>query len=297
MAAKRKLSQCLDDLRSHLECPICMDGPILPPIHQCPKGHVLCQPCSVKVTRCPSCKSTPVNIRNLALESVFGEIEVSCPNAPQCDVTRKYSDIMDHAKSCDFRPVKCPWCYEMLLMKPADIFQHMQEQHHAKQVFSKCEGDNSAVAQWCVTNADGATHEVWETGNALIEAFGCYFLAHFEAVNPRKIGADDESDSDDDPDTSCETNWLHYSAYLRFLGPDSQAKQFIYEVSAKQSDPYRVFSFSSVPVCIRSDDVKYEDCLTLKRSVAHALSGKEYDDECGLKLDLTFIVRNRARSM
>ena len=48
---------------------------LIPPIYQCKEGHALCNDCHDKITVCPACRDTSINIRCRVLVSVAGCIE------------------------------------------------------------------------------------------------------------------------------------------------------------------------------------------------------------------------------
>jgi len=43
------------NIMSELECPICFELS-RPPIYQCPEGHIICNNCRPRVSRCPVCR-------------------------------------------------------------------------------------------------------------------------------------------------------------------------------------------------------------------------------------------------
>ena len=59
-------------LESELECPVCTEI-CLPPIYQCPEGHIICSTCRPQLDRCPVCRfqlqGLP-EIRNRLLEKL-----------------------------------------------------------------------------------------------------------------------------------------------------------------------------------------------------------------------------------
>lgn len=69
------------NIEKELECPICFELS-RPPIYQCPEGHIICNDCRPKVSRCPVCRfvfqGTP-DIRNRFIErlavSYFSQLQ------------------------------------------------------------------------------------------------------------------------------------------------------------------------------------------------------------------------------
>ncbi|XP_069476471.1 E3 ubiquitin-protein ligase SIAH2 [Ambystoma mexicanum] len=96
-------------LISLFECPVCFEY-VLPPILQCQAGHLLCNPCRLKLTCCPACRAplTP-NIRNLAMEKVATSVYFPCKYASTgCSLTVHHSEKPEHEDTCEYRPYACP---------------------------------------------------------------------------------------------------------------------------------------------------------------------------------------------
>lgn len=97
-------------LHAKLQCPICFEM-IFPPIHQCTSGHLICGECKSKLQAqgiCPQCRSV-LSGRCLALEQVASDVRMPCLNADVgCDALATYTNMMDHANSCDYRSAQCP---------------------------------------------------------------------------------------------------------------------------------------------------------------------------------------------
>lgn len=66
------------ELTALFECPVCFDY-VLPPILQCPAGHLICNSCHQKLSCCRTCRGplTP-SIRNLAMEKVASTLPFPC---------------------------------------------------------------------------------------------------------------------------------------------------------------------------------------------------------------------------
>lgn len=136
---RQKGDDTSNELLSLLECPVCMLSPMLPPIRQCPNGHVLCDSCSATPAcyACPQCRQHPMTIRNLVLEQLAKGLDVKCNNAALgCEAIVKYSDIRKHMAECEFQPFRCPWCpsfgpacQSMLRMDVDEIVQHFIDTH------------------------------------------------------------------------------------------------------------------------------------------------------------------------
>ncbi len=93
-----------------LECPVCMEL-ILPPVNQCSAGHLLCTDCKEQLQTprtCPECRGALDNGRNLALERLAANFKLPCAHADKgCDTLVLYTQLQEHIRSCDFKPVSC----------------------------------------------------------------------------------------------------------------------------------------------------------------------------------------------
>ena len=66
----------MDDLLTMLECPICLDVAVRPPIYQCPEGHLLCEDCNARLVDCPQCGHALMNSRNRTAEELAEKLQV-----------------------------------------------------------------------------------------------------------------------------------------------------------------------------------------------------------------------------
>jgi len=144
---RQKGDDTSNELLSLLECPVCMLCPMLPPIRQCPNGHILCDSCSATpaCSSCPQCRQRPTNIRSLVLEQLAKGLDVKCNNAAVgCEAIVKYTDIRKHMAECEFQPFRCPWCQSfgsacqsMLTLDPDAITQHFIDAHKSRGRWNK----------------------------------------------------------------------------------------------------------------------------------------------------------------
>ncbi|KAJ8911272.1 hypothetical protein NQ315_015275 [Exocentrus adspersus] len=86
--------------RQMYECPICKDY-MMPPIHQCVAGHVLCNACKGKVEKCPSCEGAYSGTRNYILEDVVESIVLPCQFVTEsCPFRAGVKRIASHELEC-----------------------------------------------------------------------------------------------------------------------------------------------------------------------------------------------------
>ena len=66
----KKLSQ---EIKDHLECPVCLEIPKSTKIYQCENGHIVCEQCFSKsaVKICPLCRESMFKTRSLITEQVL----------------------------------------------------------------------------------------------------------------------------------------------------------------------------------------------------------------------------------
>jgi len=95
-----------EDLKEHMECPVCMEIPREGPIFSCPNGHLVCQKC--KVTTCPICRQAMGQHRSLLAVAVIEKIHHDCKHNG-CDEVFKLDNLCDHEKVCKHRSVSCPF--------------------------------------------------------------------------------------------------------------------------------------------------------------------------------------------
>ncbi|KAG6496429.1 E3 ubiquitin-protein ligase SINA-like 2 [Zingiber officinale] len=122
-----------------LDCPLC-SAPLMPPIFQCPTGHVACDTCHKKLNdQCPSCPLPLGYTRNRALEHIADSATVPCPNASYgCDQTIPYSRPSSHSWNCSFSPHFCPLPHCDHKAPTSDIVRHLGNHHRVPVNFYKC---------------------------------------------------------------------------------------------------------------------------------------------------------------
>ena len=92
-------------LLDQLTCPVCLCGPLLPPVRQCPNGHLLCDACAKMpaCAKCPTCRAAPTNIRCLAIEKWASAAGLRAP-CPHCGEELPFSAVTEHTATCSARP-------------------------------------------------------------------------------------------------------------------------------------------------------------------------------------------------
>lgn len=121
------------ELQQLFECPVCIEIS-LPPIYQCPAGHIVCKDCKNKVRNiCPQCRMPLGNIRNRAMEQLASTISFPCKyKSNGCLDCFDYKTKIIHEDVCEMRPYLCP-CPGSSCRKPCatlkDVLNHLQTAH------------------------------------------------------------------------------------------------------------------------------------------------------------------------
>eukprot|EP00928_Gymnodinium_smaydae_P064470 TRINITY_DN47796_c0_g1_i1.p1 TRINITY_DN47796_c0_g1~~TRINITY_DN47796_c0_g1_i1.p1 ORF type:complete len:277 (+),score=12.89 TRINITY_DN47796_c0_g1_i1:225-1055(+) len=270
MASKRCRAEALSEDESLLDCPVCLESPILPPIMQCRHGHLLCRPCSEKMAVCPMCKDGPVDIRNLTAEKFAQREKFPCHNAPACREMIEYSRFSEHLGSCECSPFECPVSKpcgpERLPMDVSVIMKHLKDSHGAKDLQAFKFDEQCVSVKRVITG--NLSHTSWAP--RVIDAFGETFV-HF-AAKP--------------------TFGLHHIAcWLQLVGPRSASTAFKYRIAV--SGQNRMLAYEGCPkpisesaACIVGDD----DCLLVSEKFANLVNvvaeGK-HDGEVRLLIEIS----------
>lgn len=134
-----------------LECPVCMDNmrPGTAVVGSCANGHIVCTRCTLQVKlgeeeedeaaniqlnqnpKCPVCRSRTfsTNTRNYMAISLIDALTdttlYKCQHSG-CIVTLLGNKILDHEKTCEFKPFRCPraGCRDKI-----NLIEMMQQKH------------------------------------------------------------------------------------------------------------------------------------------------------------------------
>ena len=88
------------------ECPLCMEK-LVPPVFQCPSGHLFCKKCIGNYITCPTCKRPTVlqdpaggHIKNLEIERIIRDYQThQCPWTG-CLKRVKLDNLESHKLGC-----------------------------------------------------------------------------------------------------------------------------------------------------------------------------------------------------
>uniref|UniRef100_H0Y0B7 E3 ubiquitin-protein ligase n=1 Tax=Otolemur garnettii TaxID=30611 RepID=H0Y0B7_OTOGA len=192
-------------LRSLLECPVCFDY-VLPPIHQCRQGHLVCISCRQKLTSCPTCREPLGSIRNLVMDKVAYSLTFPCKYAVfGCGTTLSPAEKAEHEKVCDFKPYSCP-CPNVLCPWEGSldaVMPHLRRQHGS---VTALEGQIAIFLATNINNVHGTYQWVMTQS--------CFDL-HFMVVLQKQENYNGQE-------------W--FCAIVQLLGTSQQAANFTYQL-------------------------------------------------------------------
>lgn len=233
-----------------LECPVCTDL-MYPPIQQCQNGHTLCSKCKATVqNRCPICRQVLGDIRCLALEKIAESLTLPCRYLNVgCSESVPYYCKLEHEQLCRFRPFDCPYAGSECLVSGdiPTLVAHLRDDHKVD-MHDGCTFNHRYVK----SNPHEVDDATWML--TVFNCFGRHFCLHFEAF---LLGIAPV-----------------YMAFLRFMGEDSEAKNFLYSLEVGVGK--RKLIWQGVPTSIRDDHRMVRDSydgLIIHRNVALFFSG------------------------
>jgi len=113
-----------EELKKHVECPVCMEIPRAGPIYACPNGHLVCQTC--KGGTCPVCRNAMGEHTSLLAVAVIEIVLHNCKFEDEgCEEVFKLENLPEHEKICKHRIVSCPYekCDQKIAL--SKLFDHL----------------------------------------------------------------------------------------------------------------------------------------------------------------------------
>lgn len=259
--ASKPTGTVLSSVRELLECPVCLNA-MYPPIHQCSNGHTICSGCKPRVhNRCPTCRHELGNIRCLALEKVAASFALPCKYKEfGCIGIYPYYNKPEHESQCSYKPYNCPYAGSEcpVVGDISYLVNHLKEDH-------KVDMHNGSTFnhRYVKSNPQDVENATWML--TVFSCFGHFFCLHFEAF---------------------QLGMAHvYIAFLRFMGDDSEAKNYSYSLEVGGNG--RKMVWQGVPRSIRESHRKIRDSfdgLIIQRNMALFFSGGDRNE---LKLRVT----------
>ena len=142
-----RYDKLMAELKSKVECPVCLTVPIGGQMLACPRGHLVCGPCRVKMTGegqedCPVCREPMGKNKSLLAMVVIENMEHECTNTG-CKEKLAYEEVTKHREElCKFRMIICPGdeCEQLLpfssFEKHARTCQEISIQENQSKVFT-----------------------------------------------------------------------------------------------------------------------------------------------------------------
>jgi len=95
-------------LLKELDCPVCTEY-MASPIKMCENGHSICGDCKERLTVCPTCRGTFVNVRNITLENLAAAAIYPCKYQDAgCKENFTLDERNKHLSVCLYQSRKCP---------------------------------------------------------------------------------------------------------------------------------------------------------------------------------------------
>ena len=201
-----------------LECPVCLDH-ITPPVKQCTKGHLVCSDCFPRLNHCPSCRGEMSSERNLAMEQVSRLLQFPCRYHPMgCKEAFALAKKDAHEKDCPFLQLKCPFHGQCAFNGSLnEVVPHLKAEHNVTPVPVQPAGTLFYRAKnfyrrniWTL---------VYEWDNNLFR----FIVKH---VHSSQVGR-------------AEQNCNLLIAHVQYIGPDSMASSYAYQISLFEAERRR----------------------------------------------------------
>ena len=128
------LKSFVSHFQESLICTVCLDIPSSSPIYQCESGHLLCNNCWPKLTKCPSCRKQLTPNRSLLAEQMLEKIFVPCQNQGCKEKVCMGGGQINHDGDCLYAALKClvPNCAEITCK--ASLIEHFLTHHYVQSV-------------------------------------------------------------------------------------------------------------------------------------------------------------------
>ena len=119
-----RLKTLVGEMRSMVECPVCLHLPRRGPIPACSNGHIICLTCKEKILErarnagseptCPTCKGALGNHTSLLAARLLEGVAHEC-KFTGCGQEMTLEDLDQHEKLCQYQLVSCPFDKDHIL--------------------------------------------------------------------------------------------------------------------------------------------------------------------------------------
>jgi len=132
------------EMEKDLECPVCLESFLDPPIYVCENQHGLCSTCRKNLVdqkkSCPVCSGKLTDKRNRIVEKMLEKLPGTKCVYPECTFKRANPKAaMDHKEDCIHRRAPCVICEEPVPM--SRLNNHLTT--HGRKVMPPPEHDNA----------------------------------------------------------------------------------------------------------------------------------------------------------
>ena len=122
-----------DWVTKSLECPVCLEPMMEPPIYQCEKGHGMCSTCreTIKAQNkpCPVCRCKLTDARNMVVENILEQLpKIKCKHEGCTFQKSDGQQVKIHEEECRQRPVTCAICLDWKIAM-SKLFGHLETKH------------------------------------------------------------------------------------------------------------------------------------------------------------------------
>lgn len=135
MAVGREHPDWLRHIQDIIECPVCMEVMLDPPVFICENEHGLCVTCRHEqmkrgINLCPVCKGQLTERRNLMIEQILLKLPRKKCKFLNCDFSKSASELVDkHEADCKHRWLACYHCECEVPL--SEMLHHFATQHRA----------------------------------------------------------------------------------------------------------------------------------------------------------------------
>ncbi len=157
-------------LLTFLSCVACLSLP-RQEFRNCERGHIMCTECTMKVKKCPTCRTTRLDYPNLLANHVSSHLYddqlMACNHAAWgCKQEIVYKDIHVHEEACNFRETTCPAARRhpnsscKFLGPRQDLLEHIKQAKCCQILQPNNTGQTKLLATYCGTPEDMRHHQL-----------------------------------------------------------------------------------------------------------------------------------------
>ena len=239
-----------------LECPVCYLICRPPRIWQCSNGHLTCDTCYARTSRCPLCRSAFSNVRPFTAEKLAQQVPLPCKNqANGCTKALPWRESVQHEAACEFATANCPVLSCTVQVSIKDIMDHMMSAHNISMESAslrlKKGGMTFRSSISAATYLHGSSDQQnwwWGPQFVVYESIPFFFIISRRVESPDSRG--------------------HFFFWLWIGTNQAEAKRFLYTLAVEGIDGEKI-SYTARPVSLEMSVNNIRDeqsCLLLSDS-------------------------------